>query len=182
MKAIKPKYSDNQDPKTRVPTHTVVEEPLWDSYLAAVKAELDEPFDEVAEIEDAPEVHFDGGGIVKVNEPIVSVTIDGCTFTCYARQVEFLAPGLRMVKEPKGLLGERVSTNGRWWQFVLTKETAAKIADAFEKQAKKRAKEIDEVWGDIGDAARSPKVSAPTREQVQERHKAAYRRAKFKDN
>jgi hypothetical protein len=191
MKAIKPNYGDGEpDPKKHFPTHTVVEESLWDAWLKAVQAELDDPIEELADLEDAPEVHFDGGGMVHAKEPRVEVTIDGCKFTCYARQVEFLVPGLRRIKTNPDIpdLGEYVSTRGRWWQFVLTKETAAKIADEFEKQAAEKAGEIDAVWSHLENNVNAPnadgkiKAFTATRDQTKKRHKEANRRDKFKEN
>lgn len=181
MKAIRPKQDVDLPKDTRLPVHTVVEDSLWDAWLAALKLELNKPLDEVAEIEhDIDCAHLDGGGMIREGEPTVEATIDGCKFTCYARQVEFLTPGLRIVSDK--LIGEHVHVNGRWWRFVLTKETAEKIATAFEEQAKKKQGEVNRVWGDLDDARKSAKIVAPSRSQVKDRHNAAYRRAKFRDN
>ena len=180
MKAIKPKH--HEDPGVQRPTHTVVEEPLWAAFLSMVKNELDEPFDEVAEISDANEVHFDSGGMVHANDPMVEVTINNTKFTCYARQVEFLVPSLRSARCQIGDLGEHVAVQGRWWQFILTKDTAAKIATAFEQQAAEKKDEVDAVWSNLRETAMLAKVVTPSRKQTKAHHDARQRQENFKNN
>ncbi len=177
MKAIKPKQDIDRPEGTLVPAHTIVEDSLWDAWLIALKSDLTAPLEEMTEIEDTDHAVFDGGGMVHQHEPDVSVTLNGCTFTCIARQVEFLLPSLRFVKNH--LIGEHVSVYGRWWQIVLTKETGAKIADAFEEQAKALKNEIDRTWGIL---SKTTGVKAPSRDQIKKANNEAHRRANFENN
>ena len=182
MKSIRPK-PDLPDGLRR-PGHFIVDDDLWDVFIEKVKMELTKPIEDVAEIEhDIDGFSIDGGGMVHGDEPRLEFKIQNCTIYCYARQVEFFLSALRHVK-PAGNIGvPHIGFSGRWWSYLLSPETATKIADAFEKGAEEKKGEIDKAWDNLEEGVKeSKKAFMPTREQARKAHKEMDRRSKFEEN
>jgi hypothetical protein len=181
MKSIRPK---DDLPKDLIrPGYFIVDDALWDQFLAHLQTKLTKPVEEISIIEhDIDAFRIDGGGMVHLKDPELEFKIQECRVLIYGRQVEFVLSSLRTTTT-RSLGIEYVRFGGRWWRYILSKETAAAIADSFEKQARERKDEIDGIWKKMEkDVGEVKGAFAPTREQARKAYNEIDRHKKFKDN
>lgn len=159
-----------------------VEDTLVDGWVNLLAHEHGEAIREQLSIEDAPQCGIDGGGMVMKNEPTGTVTVGGCEFSTFLRQVEFAVPCLREASpRSQEFLGDHVWIRMKWKMLICTRTTANAVADAFEQQATERKDEIDAVWAhmdgisvskaklDAGASMEGKKAIAPSRAEQRER-------------
>lgn len=123
-----------------IPPH-YVEEPLVEVWLAAT-ARHGTPM----LVEEAPDgAFFDPGGMISMNEPRVSVVVNGQTLGSWLRGVDSLLPALRRTGQwGADFAGPpHVLVRGRCKHVLLTPETAHAAADLFAAEAERRAAECD---------------------------------------
>ncbi len=122
------------------------EEPLVDSWIAACAHSGIE-----LEVVDTEGAFFDPGGMVMHDEPECAITVNGQQMWTFLRSAESLVPRLRKECQwREGFEGPphvfvRSPLRGH---VLLTPETAALAADAFEKEAEERAAEADKWWAE----------------------------------
>ncbi len=145
MKYIKPKLNLEFKEGVVYPKHIVTENNLLDQLLSMITNDCKCPSEEICDIEDILETHIDLGGMVQMHEPYVEVTIGDTKISCFIRQLEFLMPAFRQVKELP--CGDRVVwISAAWTTFVFTETTAKLLEDSFNTKAIEMKDEIDKCW------------------------------------
>jgi hypothetical protein len=160
--------------------HTVVDDELWEPWVAFLEKALGHPLEEVADVEhDIDCAGFDAGGAVCGDDPQFEVEAQGCVFFCLGRQAEMFIPLLRRPRLGK-MRVEHVTVSGRFWQHLLTKENAAAIADGLERQVEEKRDEIDQAQKRLEEGLASVDgVVTPEEERAM---KADQRRRNFRNN
>jgi hypothetical protein len=149
---------------------------MEDCFADAWLARIAERYGEEMVVEDDIDCfRIDGGGMVCAEEPETEFTIEGCRITTFLRQAEFVIPGLRRPNTSRldwqAAFGRPfVIIRGRWTNLLLTVESAAALADAFETDAEAREPEVKAYWDKMDNAAAAAGVHVPNRQQVQDRH------------
>lgn len=128
----------------------LVEDALVEGWLTLLAHEHGEAVRAQMQVEPVDRCTLDGGGMVMQGEPVVRVDIDGCAYEIFLRQVEFMVPRLREASPRSAeFLGDHVWVRMKWNTLVLTRATAAKVADALAAQAVTRTAEADAAWAEI---------------------------------
>lgn len=147
MKLVKQKDSEeffvNEDGEERRTSTVIVEEPLLD-YWVTRATEDGRPALVVEEIEKG--AFFDPGGMIAEGEPQISIEVRGQKLGCWLRSADELAELLRRdcewADDPDG--PPHCYVRGRWYNVLLTPETAKEAADAIEKEYRSREHEADD--------------------------------------
>ncbi len=146
MKYIRPKTTD-------IPIRYIVtEDVLVDKWLALIRAEHAYNEKDIAdklEISEVAEHMLDPGGMVSVDEPEISIMLDGFKYSIYIRSLDsVIIQILRHVRthSKPNILGKHVFVNGWLRGLLLTPQTASKLADLLEKEMEARKEEIEEAW------------------------------------
>lgn len=143
----------------RITVHAVVESELVEAWLEGIGQT---PWRIL--VDDAPEFHFDCGGIVKQNEPILQHQFDGWTLSVLLRHAEDLRECAGRVQEHLDVLGPHVYLPGYWVKAVLTVETGRQIVEwlDYELDGGKIA-EADQQWAEHAEQMREKGVYVPPR-------------------
>ena len=150
MKAIYQPYKSVLDDQNIRARNVFVEECLVDGWMRSLELK----YRALVVIEDTQDTNFDGGGSVWLDEPVVTLTVDGHQFESMLRQIPFFTPLLRrpvpVDRKHRGLVDcDYCDVPGNWWSVLLSAPLAERVADAFEQALADRKDECDDTWNEV---------------------------------
>ena len=119
-----------------------VEESLVDSWLKRLGVR--HGFKKVTrcEVQDAPEVFMDFGGMITADDLKLSVLVDGVTYSCWLIQADLFYEPLLGDPKTHALMDDHIVVKGHWDGAIFTPETAAKVGAAIKAESKRREPEL----------------------------------------
>jgi len=152
LKFIRPDLKTIPLDTDRCTVHAVVEECLADAWLASVTQEKG-PWEILVSDESA--FHYDIGGSVGMDEPLMSYDLGDWSLSVLVRHAEYLQKPCRRIQTHLDWLGDHIWLAGWRCHGVLTVETGEAIATWLDEELPSRIGESDQLWSEHQEAVAS---------------------------